>query len=265
MQKLSSHTGTSLIARKLFQWVVVILSEGWKLKIFSSFSTLDSQLSIARNSFNLGKVPLFVTKWTYWPCLEPTLNAIKMKDVTTISKSNWQSIVIGWRRVGLIFDRRFVEWITANSALHHETRKLWVNNHSFFHDYRIGRWHQTHRVCTNVPWPHSHRIPFLYFKPWRGRSWLCCRFLSWCNLRKKNCEFYVSINADSDGWDVVKSGVLKRCPWTLTAAASSIGTSATASAMVTCNEDDRKANEESVVCQQLVYRSDHCTIAGVPR
>ena len=37
---------------------------------------LDSHLSIARNTFNFGKVPFLVAEWTYGSCFEPTLDAI---------------------------------------------------------------------------------------------------------------------------------------------------------------------------------------------
>jgi hypothetical protein len=45
-----------------------------------------------------------------------------MKDVTTISKGNTQTIVVGWRWIGLIFNRRFVQGITANGALKQQTQ-----------------------------------------------------------------------------------------------------------------------------------------------
>ena len=82
-----------------------------------SFVCLNSQLSIPRNSFNFGKIPFLVAKRTHGSSLEPTLDAIQMKDVTTISKGNTQTIVVRWRWIGLIFNRRFVQGITANGAL----------------------------------------------------------------------------------------------------------------------------------------------------
>jgi hypothetical protein len=46
-----------------------------------------------------------------------------MKDVTTISKGNRQSIVVGGRGIGLIFNRWLIEGITANGALQWERKK----------------------------------------------------------------------------------------------------------------------------------------------
>lgn len=58
------------------------------LILMSVFLFLNSQLSVSGDSFNFGKVPFLITEWTYAPRFQPTLDAIKMKDVTTISKGN---------------------------------------------------------------------------------------------------------------------------------------------------------------------------------
>lgn len=78
---------------------------------------LDSQLSISRNTFNLSKVPLLVAKRTHRSSFQPTLNAIQMKDMTTVSKGNRKSIVVRRRWIRLIFNRRFIQRVSANSAL----------------------------------------------------------------------------------------------------------------------------------------------------
>lgn len=95
--------------------------------VFSSLAVsvfLNSQLPIPRNSFNFGKVPFLVAKRTHGSSLEPTLDAIQMKDMTTISKGNTQTIVVGWRGIGLIFNRRFVQGITANGALKNQNKQV---------------------------------------------------------------------------------------------------------------------------------------------
>ena len=78
---------------------------------------LNSQLSVSRDAFNLGKVPLLVAEGTDRPRLEPALDAIQVKDVTAIAKGNAQPVVIGRRRIRLVLDRGFVERIAANGAL----------------------------------------------------------------------------------------------------------------------------------------------------
>jgi hypothetical protein len=59
-----------------------------------------------------------------------------MKDVTTVSKGNRKTIVIRRRGIGLVFNRRFVEGISANGA----------------------------RIGADIPRPHGHGIPLFYFK-----------------------------------------------------------------------------------------------------
>ena len=80
-------------------------------------SFLNSQLSVSGDAFDLRKVPLLVAKRTNRPSLEPALDAIEVKDVTTVSKGNRKAIVVGGRRVGLVLDRGFVEGVAANGAL----------------------------------------------------------------------------------------------------------------------------------------------------
>jgi len=71
-----------------------------------------------------------------------------MKDVTTISKGNAEAVVVGRRRIGLIFNTRFIERIAANGA----------------------------RIGTNIPTPQGDRIPFFHFKTRSGRSAFAARF-----------------------------------------------------------------------------------------
>lgn len=58
-------------------------------------------VSIAWYSLNLGKVPLFVTQGTNTASLQPALNAIKMEDVSTITKSYTEAILIIGGRICL--------------------------------------------------------------------------------------------------------------------------------------------------------------------
>jgi hypothetical protein len=76
-----------------------------------------SNLSIAGDAFNFGKVPFLVAEWTDGACFQPALDAIQVKDVAAISKRNGETIVVGRRRIGLILNARFVERISTNGAL----------------------------------------------------------------------------------------------------------------------------------------------------
>jgi hypothetical protein len=78
---------------------------------------LDSQLSISRNALNLGKIPLLVAERTHTPRLEPPLNAVQVKHVSTVAKGNAQAIVIGRGGIGLVLNRGFIERIATNGAL----------------------------------------------------------------------------------------------------------------------------------------------------
>ena len=78
---------------------------------------LDTELSIPRNPLNLGKVPFLVTERTYTAGLEPTLDTIQVKDVSTSTKGNRQTIVVGRGWVGLVFNRWLVQTIPANGTL----------------------------------------------------------------------------------------------------------------------------------------------------
>lgn len=75
------------------------------------------QTRIKTNTYNFGKIPFLVAEGTDGAGLEPTLDAIEVKDVTAIPKSNGQAIVVGRTGIGLILDGGFVERIAANGAL----------------------------------------------------------------------------------------------------------------------------------------------------
>ena len=78
---------------------------------------LYSQLSITRDTFDLGEVPFLVTQRAYTSSFQPSLDTIEMKDMAAITEGDGQSIVVGWARVGLVFNRRFIQTVTANGAL----------------------------------------------------------------------------------------------------------------------------------------------------
>jgi hypothetical protein len=63
------------------------------------------------------QIPFLVAKRTDTARLEPALDAIQMKHVSTVPKGNAQTIVVRGRRIGLVFNRRFVEGISTNGAL----------------------------------------------------------------------------------------------------------------------------------------------------
>ena len=78
--------------------------------------TLHSN-TITRDPFNLCKVPFLITQRAYTPSFQPPLDTIQMKYVSTITKRNWQSVIIrgGWVR--LVFDGGFVDGITTDCTM----------------------------------------------------------------------------------------------------------------------------------------------------
>ena len=78
---------------------------------------LNSELSVAGDALNFGKVPLLVAERTDGTRLEPALDAVQMKDVAAIAKGDRQAVLVGGRRIGLVFNARFIERIAANGAL----------------------------------------------------------------------------------------------------------------------------------------------------
>lgn len=79
---------------------------------------LDSELPVAGNALNFCKVPLLVAERADGTRLEPALDAVQMKDVAAIAKGDRQAVLVGGRRIGLVFDARLVERIAANGALY---------------------------------------------------------------------------------------------------------------------------------------------------
>ena len=82
-----------------------------------SVSGLDTDLTVARDALDLGKVPLLVAKGADRPGPEPALDAVEMEDVAAIAEGNGQAIVIGRGWVGLILDGGLVERVATNGAL----------------------------------------------------------------------------------------------------------------------------------------------------
>ena len=106
-----------------------------------SVSGLDTDLTVARDALDLGKVPLLVAKGADRPGPEPALDAVEMEDVAAIAEGNGQTIVIGRGWVGLILDGGLVEGVAADGA----------------------------GVGANVPGPHGDRVPLLDLEA--GRGW----------------------------------------------------------------------------------------------
>ena len=65
-----------------------------------------------------------------------------MENVATVAKGDAEAIVICWAGIGLVFDRGFIERVTADGTC----------------------------VCTDVPRPHRYCVPFLDLET-RGGRW----------------------------------------------------------------------------------------------
>ena len=105
-----------------------------------------------------------------------------MEYVTAISKGNRQPVIIGRRRIRLIFDRWLVERVAADSAL------LSCHTHTVI-DYYYNQCDRkrkriigvqvvlTYCIRADIPRPHCHRVPLLDFKSRSiSRRWLCSWF-----------------------------------------------------------------------------------------
>jgi len=76
---------------------------------FGPYVSLHRHGTTRKDFFYLGKLPLLVAKRTGTPCLEPALNAIQVKDMSTITPSNTQSRMISITSgVGLVLDTRLI-------------------------------------------------------------------------------------------------------------------------------------------------------------
>jgi len=96
--------------------------QGKKMK-FTTSSHQDQQIwpgrmgESPRNHLDLGEFPFLVTKGAGASCLEPSLNAVQVEDVTTVAPGNRQPWVI-WvpGRISLILDARLVKIVAADRA-----------------------------------------------------------------------------------------------------------------------------------------------------
>lgn len=86
----------------------------WELRL--PVLPLHPQLSISRNALNLCKIPFLIAQGADGSSFQPSLDAVQMKNMTTISKRDGKSVIIGRRRICLIFNARFVERISTNGA-----------------------------------------------------------------------------------------------------------------------------------------------------
>lgn len=73
--------------------------------------------AIARNAFNLRKVPFLIAQRAHTPRLQPPLDTIQMEYMSAISKCNAKSIVIGRAGIGLIFNGGFVDGIATDGTM----------------------------------------------------------------------------------------------------------------------------------------------------
>ena len=87
-----------------------------------------------------------------------------MENVATVAKGDAEAIVICWAGIGLVFDRGFIERVTADGTC----------------------------VCTDVPRPHRYGVPFLDLETRGGAvaSWFFFYPISWSSRSK------------TIGWDV---------------------------------------------------------------
>ena len=68
-------------------------------------------------TYHFGVVPFLVTERTDGSRFEPSLDTVQMKDMGAGTEGDGKTIVIGRGRIRLIFDRRFIERVSANGAL----------------------------------------------------------------------------------------------------------------------------------------------------
>lgn len=62
---------------------------------------LRRRTAIAWYSLNLGEVPFLVTQRAYTPGLQPTLDAVQMENMSTVSKCHAQAVFIIGGRIRL--------------------------------------------------------------------------------------------------------------------------------------------------------------------
>eukprot|EP00566_Odontella_aurita_P026474 CAMPEP_0113541508 /NCGR_PEP_ID=MMETSP0015_2-20120614/9075_1 /TAXON_ID=2838 /ORGANISM="Odontella" /LENGTH=176 /DNA_ID=CAMNT_0000441431 /DNA_START=378 /DNA_END=910 /DNA_ORIENTATION=- /assembly_acc=CAM_ASM_000160 len=75
---------------------------------------LQPQLTIPRNSLDLGEVPLLVAQRADAPRPEPPLDAVEVEDVPAVPERDAQPVVVRRAGVGLILDARLVQGIPAD-------------------------------------------------------------------------------------------------------------------------------------------------------
>ena len=106
-------------------------------KQYSSLTLLHCHGASRKNLFYLCKFPFFVAQGASASCLEPALNAVKMKDMPTVTPCNAQARMICISSgVCLVLNTGLVQVITANGTC----------------------------VRADGPRPHSYCIPFFDLK-----------------------------------------------------------------------------------------------------
>ena len=105
--------------------------------VYSSLTLLNCHGTSRENLFYLCKLPFFVAQGASASCLEPALNAIKMKDMPTVTPRNAQARMIRISSgVSLVLNTGLIQVIATDGTC----------------------------VCADGPRPHSYCIPLLDFK-----------------------------------------------------------------------------------------------------
>ncbi len=110
LSDLTGHSQTSNKGNAKAVWEQTKQAAGLMIHVcFEPNDSLHRHGTTRKDFLYLGKLPLLVAKRTGTPCLEPALNAIQVKDMSTITPSNTQSRMISITSgVGLVLDTRLI-------------------------------------------------------------------------------------------------------------------------------------------------------------
>lgn len=82
----------------------------------SSSTPLRAHGSVPRDAFDFCELPFFIAERADRARLEPALNAVQVKDVAAAPEGDGEAVFVVRARVGLVFDRGFVEGVPADGA-----------------------------------------------------------------------------------------------------------------------------------------------------
>ena len=68
---------------------------GEPLSTMPTVLPLHPQLSVPRDALNLSEIPFLIAQGADGSSFQPSLDAVQMKDVATISKGDGKAIIIG--------------------------------------------------------------------------------------------------------------------------------------------------------------------------